>query len=279
MDPHVERLLANKVIGWVYHPDKHKEVLVAKGTGCEVQSPDTDYRPRQRPINYPRELRIDPDIYRIESFVFEGLKQHMYLDHNRNVTVGLGHMIKDVDAAKKLPFYDRKTKLPIKDDDKWKIEEEFNQIRKPKYKKYNADDFRKVTNLDLDPVYIENQFKADVKEFIRQLRAKLTEFDTYPKMAQLGLLDLIFNLGHDRFFGKGKFTGFPKLLKALRYRNWKEVAKESHRKEKNDKGVTMGGVVKRNIVVRDWFLTAGREDPFFVDPNCGPAKNVSALVG
>jgi GH24 family phage-related lysozyme (muramidase) len=140
-------------------------------------------------------------------------------------------------------------------------------------------DFLNLTNLRLDPAYIEVLFKADVRESIAELQDHIPELDTYPKMAQLGLLDLLFNLGHDRFFGNDIFTGFPKLRTALTYRNWKEVAEESHRKEKDDKGEIMGGVVKRNKFVREWFLKAGEEDPFFVNPNCGPPKNVSAIVG
>ena len=99
MDAHVENLLANKVIGWVYHPDKHMEVLVEKDGGCEVQSPDTDYRPRQRPINYPREIKIDPTIYRVEGFVFEGFVQYMYLDCKGEVTIGIGHRVENVEEA------------------------------------------------------------------------------------------------------------------------------------------------------------------------------------
>ena len=92
MDAHVETLLANGVIGWVYHPDKFMEVLVAEGTGCEVQSSDTDYSPRQRRIDYPREIKIDPDIYRIESFVFEGLKQHMAGEREVGVVENAVHL-------------------------------------------------------------------------------------------------------------------------------------------------------------------------------------------
>ena len=87
-------------------------------------------------------------------------------------------------------------------------------------------------------------------------------------MAQLGLLDLIYNIGYGNLFGTNKEPKFKEFHKALKFRNWKEAAEQSHREEEDKEGKIVKGVVKRNKIVREWFLKASEEDPFFVNPDC-----------
>ncbi len=270
----VENLLKLGRIGWAFDPRKGKEVVVEHATGCVVQG-DGVPAPRTRQIRHPREIKITPTTYRSESGFFEGVVQHMYQDPNGHVTVGIGHKLDDAEAAKNLQFYmppdepGENIQKPTLEE----IEDEFNVVRKPKYKDYSLRDFRIMTDLRLDPGYIEELFDADVDKFIGELGETFTEFATYPKTAQLGMLDLAYNLGT-----RGFFDGFTDFGEALRFRDWITVAKESHRKIRDKNNKIMGGMVNRNKIVQTWFLNAIKDEPLFVNPHC-PQKNVPMVRG
>ena len=276
----VKNLLKAGRIGWAFDPDKREEVLVERGTGCEIQG-DGVPSPRTPQIFHPRETKINATTFRAKSSFFEGFVQYMYLDCKGYVTVGIGHKIDNAEKAKELEFYKRPEE-PGGKREKATLEEKekaFDKVlgsglicRDPEK------EFKNMTKLDLDPGYIEDLFDADVNEFIRQLRDHFEEFDTYPKIAQIGLLDLLYNIGRKKFLGTKKAPAFPLLHKALEYRNWIEVAEQSHREERNKQGEIMPGMVNRNTIVREWFLEAIGDDPFFVNPKCAP-KSVSAIVG
>ena len=71
---------------------------------------------------------------------------------------------------------------------------------------------------------------------------------------------MLFNLGQPGLFGANKSKkGFPHFLQAVRRRDWRTAARESHR-------LTDQVGEERNRVVRDWFLDALAEEPEFVDP-------------
>ena len=59
-------------------------------------------------------------------------------------------------------------------------------------------------------------------------------------------------------------------------RNWKKVAAESRRTEKDKRGKTDENMKARNDIVQGWFVRAMHEDPFFVDPECGTGS-ISAV--
>ena len=86
------------------------------------------------------------------------------------------------------------------------------------------------------------------------------------------MLDLIYNIGGKNFFG-----GFPVFRKALILRNWIKVAEESHREEEIN-GEQNKTMERRNDVVRDWFLDAIKDEPFFLNPDC-PPKRLSMIPG
>ena len=246
---------------------------------CVIDWTNGEYTPRPPQIHHVRERKINGTIYREDGGFFEGFVQHMYQDPNGNVTVGIGHLIPNAEEAKRFPFYKRPDEAGENRENPTleEIEEEFNEVGKPRHNNNSLWKFRMMTNLRLDPGYIELLFDADVDGFIRQLTSRLPEFDTYPKMAQLGLLDLLFNLGHDEFFGAENIPGFEELRKALEYRNWIGVAEESHRQELDENGNILGGMVNRNKVIRGWFLQASEDDPFFVNPKC-PKKNMNNIT-
>ena len=257
-------------IGWAYDPRKGKEVVVEHATGCVVQG-DGVPAPRTRQIHHQRE--INPTMYRGESGFFEGIVQHMYLDPNDHVTIGIGHKLDNVDEAKTFKYYHKDTREPIEKDDVWLIEKDFKRVLKERGKRKEAIDFKDMTSLRIGIDAIETQFDADVYRFIYELGGYFNEFATYPKMAQLGMLDLAYNLGTPRFF-----HGFPRFKSALALRDWATVAKESHRNIMDKHNNIMGGMVNRNAIVQKWFLEALKAEPFFVNPHC-PQKNVPMVRG
>lgn len=86
------------------------------------------------------------------------------------------------------------------------------------------------------------------------------------------MLDLLYNIGNVRFF----YPAFPKFHDALKFRNWIRVAEESHREEKIN-GKKNDKIAKRNDIVRDWFLDAVDDEPFFINTGC-PYKSLSMFT-
>ncbi len=103
-----------------------------------------------------------------------------------------------------------------------------------------------------------------MKDFIRIIRSSdnFPEFDTYPVAAKMGLLDMVYTSG-----AKGIREDFPVFTSAVRRRNWKLAAQESHRLQPS---------AKRNQTVWDWFLQAARQEHFFIHPRC--KKRLNMLV-
>jgi GH24 family phage-related lysozyme (muramidase) len=172
----------------------------------------------------------------------EGKVSHMYLDTKGNVTVGIGAMLVDVNAAKKLGFVtrDKKSKATLK-----QIEDDFNNVKKqPKGKIASA--YKKHTKLDLPETVIDALFSAHVKDFKNQLRSKYSGFDTFPEEAQEALLDMAFNLGTHALK-----TKWPKLNKeGIDKRDWKAAAKHCNRPYVS---------LKRNEMVKELFEKAAEK--------------------
>ena len=276
----VRKLLDEYVprMGWAYHPDMKKDVLVERGTGCVIDWTNGEYTPRSPKIHRVRERKINGTIYRWDSGILEGVVQHMYLDPKNNVTIGIGHKLDNVDEAKRFKYYHKDTQEFIEKEDVWLVEKDFKRVLKEKGKNTTREKFKNMTSLRITIDAIEKRFEADVDDFIDQLTYHFPDFDTYPKMAQLGMLDLLFNMGHVGFIGTKADPKFPVFKGALKYRNWIGVAEESHREVEDEKGEIMGGMVDRNAIIRGWFIQASDDDPFFVNPKC-PKKNMKNLLG
>ena len=286
----LERLLSMNRAGWANLPESglilgltipagHRAILVEMATGCIILSDDGKPTTRAEPNQFRRAIRYDRNAFQKHAIDFEGFAQHMYLDVKGNVTVGIGHLIPDAEAATRLNFHHRETNGEV--DDKHKRKGKVDAMHKRN--SYNLVlysgitngspmAFKDVTHIDLDPVVIGDIFRNDVKQFIHELKAKFPDFETYPASAQLGMLDLIYNMGRKKFFG-----GFPVFRMALEFRNWIKVAEESHRLEEIN-GEHNETMKRRNEVVRDWFLKAIEDEPFFLNPDC-PPKRLSMIPG
>ncbi len=286
----LERLLSMRRAGWANLPETgsilgltipagHRAILVEMATGCIILSDDGKPTTRAEPFQFRRAIRYDINVFKKHAIDFEGFAQHMYLDVKGNVTVGIGHLIPDAEAATRLNFHHRETNGEV--DDKHKRKGKVHAMHKrnayldvltSKITNGSLKAFIDETHIDLDPVVIGDIFRNDVNNFIDELTHCFPDFETYPASAQLGMLDLIYNIGRANFCG-----GFPVFQKALKFRNWIKVAEESHRLEEIN-GKHNETMERRNEVVRDWFLDAIKDEPFFLNPEC-PPKNVSMVRG
>ena len=286
----LERLLSMRRADWANLPETgsilgltipagHHSILVENATGCIILSDDGKPTTRAEPFQFRRAIRYDINVFKKHAIDFEGFAQHMYLDVKGNVTVGIGHLIPDAEAATRLNFHHRETNGDV--DDKHKRKGKVDAMHKRNsyhlvlysgITNGSLEAFKDVTHIDLDPVVIGDIFGNDVRAFVEQLKGEFLDFETYPASAQLGMLDLIYNIGQERFFG-----GFPVFRKALKLRNWIKVAEESHRLEEIN-GEHNETMERRNKIVRGWFLDAIKDEPFFLNPDC-PPKRLSMIPG
>jgi len=171
----------------------------------------------------------------------EGAISHMYLDTRGNVTVGVGQLLSTVDSAKKLRFTVRiSNKLATAAE----IETDFNTVKKQRAGALAAS-YKQHTKLDLPTSVIDALLGTRIQEFESQLRTSLHEYDRYPPDAQLAILDMAFNLGTN-----GLISKFPRLVAAIREKDWNECASLSNR---------VGIGAARNEKTKQLFLAAAAE--------------------
>ena len=138
----------------------------------------------------------------------EGRKAWMYSDTAGNVTVGVGHLIPNQDAATLLGFTDASGNPALEDD----VINGWNYV-KVSHQGYAA--------LTLPDVAIDNLLMGDVAHFYPVLIQTFPDFMDYPEPAQLGLYDMVFNLG--------SFAKFPRFTAAVLSQNWTLAAAECQR--------------------------------------------------
>lgn len=152
----------------------------------------------------------------------EGSIPHMYLDTKGLVTVGVGHMMRTVEAARKLPFVKREDKAPATADE---IAVEYNRIAAmPFGQNHTARSFKAHTALILTGREIDALLERRIAGFEKGLRRNFDGYDTYPDRVRLGLMDMAFNLGN-----QGLVKKFPSFTAAARARDWKKCASECRR--------------------------------------------------
>jgi GH24 family phage-related lysozyme (muramidase) len=168
---------------------------------------------------------------------FEGNVPFMYRDTEGWITVGVGQMIPDVNAAKKYSFL---TPLGAKATVE-EIETDYHRVRDITAG-LTADKYRSPSSLVLSEDYIQSLLLNKLKECDLHLRRHYIRYDTYPEPVKLALLDMIYNLGMTKLFGQ-----FPTFEKAVNAQDWKTAAEQSHRKHK-------GSSDNRNAWTRHQFL-------------------------
>ncbi len=151
---------------------------------------------------------------------YEGKISHMYLDSKGFVTVGIGHLIKDLQSAQKLAFK-KSTNLPA---NKAEIKTDFDTIKKQP-KNRIASSYKKHVNLKLSDSDINALTNKHIDSFEKELKLIFSKFDSFPSEVRLALFDIIFNVGMTDLNNK-----WPKFKKSIIAEDWSTAAKESNRK-------------------------------------------------
>jgi len=175
---------------------------------------------------------------------FEGNVTWMYLDTRGYVTVGVGEMIPTAAAARHYPFYHRAPKSGQRATAA-EIEAEFKNVHSAQ-KGHVSSYYHKNATLEMHQGDIDDLLMKQIKSFETRLRGHFPQFDSYPEPVQRGLLDMAYNLGIGKLVGH-----FPSFCKAVKERDWKTAAAQSHRN---------GPSAKRNNQVKQMFLDAAAKD-------------------
>lgn len=193
----------------------------------------------------------------------EGSTPHMYLDTKGNVTVGVGKMIPDADAAKSLQF-----RIDDQENGRYatssEIENAFDKVKSDlSGQNEGANYFNPSKNDKFDKLYIDidaqdNLFHEDLDRSKQELEKKFSEFDAFPKSAKAALLDMQFNMGDTKFqtetYNDATKTfkpAWPKLFDAVDRQDWKAAGDESHRKDVSE---------DRNAEIKNLFYQADEEE-------------------
>ena len=251
-----QNLVKSGRAGWANDPQlPGVAVLVQRRTGCVLQDPKGKVIRRTQPVTHPVTPGIDEGafIQHLRTAGIEDFIPYMYKDIAEFVTVGIGHLLKNPDMAKLIPFVERGTNKEAHDNHKINA---FNKVKNsPISGQAGASAFKPLTNIVISEADAISLAERDMGQFIQILRSEMNfpEFDTYPETAKIGLLDMAYTLGVE-----GTKNEYPKFTLAVRHRDWNLAADESERNVS----------FSRNQIVFQWFKQADRQQPFFASVIC-----------
>ena len=176
---------------------------------------------------------ITPADYLPHARQHEGAISWMYKDSVGVVTIGIGHALETAAEARHI--------FLINQDE---AEADWTTIKSMLAGRVAAY-YAAYTKLRITERAIDALFERDCAEEIADLARVIPGFADFPKAAQIALIDLDFNLGTD-----GLKKKFPKLMAAVRARNWAVCAIESNRPQLSQ---------ARNDWTRQQFMAAERE--------------------
>jgi GH24 family phage-related lysozyme (muramidase) len=160
----------------------------------------------------------------------------MYRDTVGKVTVGVGLMLPDTEAAEALPFV-----LGTRTASRKEIATEYARVDGMALGHASA--FYKIpTSLELTQQTINAKLKSMLEGFEAELRIQFPRYDALPDGAKMALLDMIYNLG-----AEGLFKGFPHLVAAVEAEAWAQAAQHCIRR---------GPSAARNAWTQQQFLSA-----------------------
>ncbi len=171
----------------------------------------------------------------------EGRINHLYLDTQGLITVGVGTMLPNVAAAQALSFVVRATQATATAKE---IETDYKAVL-AKTAGQLAASYRASTLLDMTETQIDTLLDAEITTRLAHLRAQFKAFDTYPLGARRALIDMEFNLGMGSAEKNTGLLAFKTMKAAIEASDWKKAAASCHRK---------GPSETRNNWTRDLFL-------------------------
>jgi GH24 family phage-related lysozyme (muramidase) len=145
---------------------------------------------------------------------------HLYKDTKGNLTIGVGYLVSNLNAALKLGFIHKTSHAKASQED---IRKEYDTIAAlPSGKTYAAEWFRPYTKLVLSSIEIDHLFSIMLAQKEKELALRLP-LEEYPEEVRQVLIDMAYNAGTD-----GLFRKFPRFIAAIKSKNWEEAAKECH---------------------------------------------------
>jgi GH24 family phage-related lysozyme (muramidase) len=167
---------------------------------------------------------------------FEGCVPWMYRDTVGKVTVGVGLMLPDAEAAEALPFVvGARAATPEE------IAAEYARVDAMAMGRASAF-YKTPTSLVLTQQTIDAKLSSVLEGFEAELRGQFPHYDVLPDGVKMALLDMIYNLGP-----AGLFKGFPHLVAAIQTGAWTQAAEHCIRR---------GPSAARNDWTREQFLSA-----------------------
>ncbi|BEM74046.1 hypothetical protein SME36J_34690 [Serratia marcescens] len=153
-------------------------------------------------------------------FFHEGSITHMYMDTTGHVTIGIGTMLPNVQAAQAVPFISAGNASTPQ-----QIEAEYNRVAAigPGY---TAQHYQQGATMGISPNTVRSLAQSHVNDDRNYLRGMYPEFDSFPLSVKVALHDIIYTVGPTRLR-----NGFPSFNNAINSKNWSEAAKESNRKD------------------------------------------------
>jgi len=148
------------------------------------------------------------------TLVHEGSVPHMYLDTKGYVTVGVGFMLPSPEAAAKLGFEPRSVSAIAAD---WRAVKAAPAGKVAKW-------YRPLTHCVLPESALRKEFDLRVNDMLRILSGGY-KLDQYPVQAQLGILDMMYNLGPVSLM-----RGWPSFKAACNSQDWLKAAANCSRK-------------------------------------------------
>lgn len=164
-------------------------------------------------------MSITPDILD-RTKRFEGNIPYMYLDTKGNVTVGVGLMLPNANAAVALPFKRNSDLLLASDIEK---KAEWTTIKGLQFP-HIATWYLPFTSMTLDQATIDQFLQSELEKVETSLQTHFVDYPIYSAKAQAGLIDMAYNLGVN-----GLLTKFPTFVAAVKAQEWETAAVECHR--------------------------------------------------
>jgi GH24 family phage-related lysozyme (muramidase) len=168
---------------------------------------------------------------------------HLYLDTQGYVTVGIGTMLPNLAAAQALPFVVRASNRPASAKD---IEADFHAMTSQAAAQV-AKKYKPHTQLDLPEAHIDALLDAEITAREASLRAHFPGYDNYPAGPKRALIDMVFNLGIGSLSNRTGLLAFKNMKAAIVASDWRQAAAACHRKGPSD---------ARNAWTHDRFLEA-----------------------
>lgn len=162
--------------------------------------------------------------YAPDAHIWEGSVDHMYLDTTDHVTVGVGTLLPNADAAAALAFRHRGSQALASEAE---IRAEYETIDAMQGSEFiGAGYYEQFTTLFLRQEDMEPLVYDHMREIFDALLRLFPYFGNYPQSVQIALWDMAYNLGVN-----GLRSDFPNFCQAVRDEDWERAAAESHRSQ------------------------------------------------